>query len=419
VGEAMLRSGTYPEGIAGTWGVGNNAPKDVRQTEFPLERDVSKFVGQMPFLWIEIPDAPSVDSDRAYLERNCIALLSNFGKHVIDAPSPNWLGLKSGERTIRESGLWNTNHVDGTYSDDFLDRLREYVPGPSLTGSDNLGQQESVGTPPSAETARPTQIKAVSGFTSDVRLLSQPLTEGLRVRHIAHFGLIGCDVADDAGKVLARPELADYDQIPVRDCTRIVGVLERISGERKPLNEDILVSADEALASFICTLRHQAYRLVVDGTSITGIVTWSDLLKLPVFLLAYSLIAQLELLMNKVIARHYRDSDDWLQLLDEKEVNAIESNRGIYRNQNLFLPTVELADFKHKAKAVRQFLSGCNFEGDLKNLGRLRIAVAHVHRVVRSNAELHAFIDSIETATKWINVLEQADTQPSAMDSDA
>ena len=81
----------------------------------------------MPFLWIDVPDAPSPDSDRAYLERNCIALLSNFGKPVIDAPSPDWLGLKSGERTIRESGLWNTNHVDGRYSDGFLDRLRGHI----------------------------------------------------------------------------------------------------------------------------------------------------------------------------------------------------------------------------------------------------------------------------------------------------
>lgn len=95
--------------------------------EMPLEKAVSEYIGRMPFLWIAVPDAPSPASDRAFLERNCIALLSNFGKAPIDPPSPHWLGSRSGEQTIRESGLWNTNHVEEAYSQEFLDKLRTCV----------------------------------------------------------------------------------------------------------------------------------------------------------------------------------------------------------------------------------------------------------------------------------------------------
>lgn len=127
VGEAMLHSGSYPAKIAETWGVDDNAPKEVRMSEFPLEQDVSRFIGQMPFLWLDVPDAPSPHSDRAYLERNCIALLSNIGKPSIDPPSRRWLGLKSSEITVRKSGLWNTNHVEDSYENAFLDKLEKYV----------------------------------------------------------------------------------------------------------------------------------------------------------------------------------------------------------------------------------------------------------------------------------------------------
>jgi hypothetical protein len=83
----------------------------------------------MPFLWISVSDAPSPKSDRAYLELNCIALLSNFEKPPIDPPSPNWLGLQSGERTIRESGLWNTDHVEKSYDPGLLEKLGAYASG--------------------------------------------------------------------------------------------------------------------------------------------------------------------------------------------------------------------------------------------------------------------------------------------------
>lgn len=110
-----------------SWGIDNSAPKSTRLAELPLERDVSAVIGAMPFLWIEIADAPGAGSNRAYVERNSIALLSNFGKEPIDKPSEDWLGLHSPQETIRQSGLWNTNHVGDEYAPGFLDVFERYV----------------------------------------------------------------------------------------------------------------------------------------------------------------------------------------------------------------------------------------------------------------------------------------------------
>lgn len=127
VGEALLQIRSYPPEIGASWGIGNSARKSTRSAELPLERDVSTVIGLMPFLWLEVNDTPGAASDRAYLERNCIALLSNYEKEPIDGPSESWLGLRSPQETIRKSGLWNTNHVGDGYMPKFLDVLETYV----------------------------------------------------------------------------------------------------------------------------------------------------------------------------------------------------------------------------------------------------------------------------------------------------
>jgi hypothetical protein len=58
----------------------SSAPSDVRACELALEREVSRRIGAMRFLWLCVDDEPGPDSDRGYIERNAIALLSNFGK---------------------------------------------------------------------------------------------------------------------------------------------------------------------------------------------------------------------------------------------------------------------------------------------------------------------------------------------------
>jgi len=70
-----------------TWGQGRFAPKHIREKEKPLEKLVSRTIGQMPFLWLDVPDPPGPESLRGYIERNAIALLSNYNRPVLDPPS--------------------------------------------------------------------------------------------------------------------------------------------------------------------------------------------------------------------------------------------------------------------------------------------------------------------------------------------
>ena len=98
--------------VCPTWGQGNTADRSVRAAEAALEVRVSRVIGSMRFAWLAIDDEAGPASMRGYIERNAIALLSNYGKPAIDLPSPGWLGHKCNRAKVRASGLWNQNHVD-------------------------------------------------------------------------------------------------------------------------------------------------------------------------------------------------------------------------------------------------------------------------------------------------------------------
>lgn len=110
-----------------SWGIGASAPSEVRHGEVAHEREVSSVLRAMPFLWLGIDDAPGPGSLRGFIERNAIALLSNFGRTPIDPPSTAWLGRYCSRERVRASGLWNNNHVDETHDPTFLDVLENLV----------------------------------------------------------------------------------------------------------------------------------------------------------------------------------------------------------------------------------------------------------------------------------------------------
>jgi hypothetical protein len=126
-GTALIASGaTTP---IESWGRGASTPRDVTRGEVELERLVSACIGNMPCLWIGIDDPPGPESDRGYIERNSIALLSNWSKPALDPPSAIWLGRHCSRERVQSSGLWNSDHVDEAYEPAFLTRFETLIDG--------------------------------------------------------------------------------------------------------------------------------------------------------------------------------------------------------------------------------------------------------------------------------------------------
>ncbi len=110
-----------------SWSLDVPADPTRKSFELPLEVQVSVVIGAMPFLWLPIDDDSGPHSLRGLIERNAIALLSNFGKPPIDPALANWLGAHCGHPKVVRSGLWNQNHVDESYDPAFLDVLESLI----------------------------------------------------------------------------------------------------------------------------------------------------------------------------------------------------------------------------------------------------------------------------------------------------
>lgn len=126
VGSAFINKNGYSDPCKGTWGLGNSASRIIRDGERDLEREVSKYISNMPFLWVAIDDEPGSESDRKLIERNAIALLSGLNG-CPDSSSSTWLGNYSKSENVRISGLWNSDHVREECDTTFLNLLEEYI----------------------------------------------------------------------------------------------------------------------------------------------------------------------------------------------------------------------------------------------------------------------------------------------------
>jgi hypothetical protein len=86
----------------------------------PIEQQVSDLLrSKFRFRCVAIPNR---------IERNRFeeVLIASLAACTRCLPSPNWMGLKAYSDVVRESGLWNIQHVDGpTMTTDDLDRFIE------------------------------------------------------------------------------------------------------------------------------------------------------------------------------------------------------------------------------------------------------------------------------------------------------
>lgn len=232
---------------------------------------------------------------------------------------------------------------------------------------------------------------------------------GLTVGSITSYPIITCDVDEEPQDVLARDDWSDFDVIPMRQDGSIVAVIERRNRVKRPLESRILVSANQPLEAFLATqgLIDDGYRLVIFGAEIEGIVTPSDLLRLPVRVFAFALLSHLEQVMNRVINDRHSCSDQWLAYLSDDRRGEFQQRQQQMHAERLNPDALEFVYLSDKAEILRK--SGVISRAESKKLGglvELRNQITHNRDYAHDHAELRDFMRRLQSIPEFISRLE-------------
>jgi hypothetical protein len=176
--------------------------------------------------------------------------------------------------------------------------------------------------------------------------------------------------------------LADFDHVPLTDESGevISRIYVRGTGPME-LHERMFMSAGAPLIDFLETADHQRFRLLVDGGVVTGLVTLSDVQKLPVYPLLFGLLMAVELLLMEWLRQACVDDPDaWLRHLGPNQRRMIERYWLEAVQRDLAIDKLSLASFGHEIQAAEGmglFDSHKQRHREMKGLKQLRNLVCH------------------------------------------
>jgi len=176
----------------------------------------------------------------------------------------------------------------------------------------------------------------------------------------------------------------------------------------RTLENTLLVSAEGPLMSFVRTADASPYRLAVRETEVSGIVTRSDLLKLPVRVLAFAMITHLESLMAEVI-REACGSDDelWMKYLNQTRRETIFDKQVKLQSRRMDpLLLLEVTDFCDKRDIVKELCHlDAGFERQLKGIENVRNKLAHAGEYASDDDGVRTFVEHLKNTESWIEKL--------------
>ena len=100
--------------------------KDVRERERYIEQLVSAYIGQLGVVVLKVDDLPAATSNRAFIEKNAIALISSINSSF-SFSTVDWLGNYSSKDEIIDSCLWNVDYTDSGYDDTFIKTFEYHI----------------------------------------------------------------------------------------------------------------------------------------------------------------------------------------------------------------------------------------------------------------------------------------------------
>jgi hypothetical protein len=239
----------------------------------------------------------------------------------------------------------------------------------------------------------------------------QILHAGLRVSMIAtaRSDFRNCYLNDSLQKVAEGNE-DKFDFMPVLQGDdgndHIVGIVQldsffeapapdmAISDAYRPLHESYLIGADASILSFVKEADARPFRLLISDQGVVGLVSLSDLQKLPVRAALFGLVTGLEIAMTDAIQAADPGGNNWINCISaerrvslQKRIEDARQKQGIV-TELLFTEFCDKRDivtkllFKSEPKRCREELAR-----KFRRIEKLRNNLAHANDYAASNQD--------------------------------
>lgn len=257
---------------------------------------------------------------------------------------------------------------------------------------------------------------------------SQELAEiqaHLTVRMIAtpRRALMTCRADEPVGDVLAR-STETYDFLPVvdREDDHIVGLLAAASlaGEAESgatvgeamqsLSERNLIGADAAILDFVRDADRHPCRLVIAGRDIYGLVSLSDLQRLPARAALFTMITRLEMTMAEAIRRDAPEASTWMARLSDERREKLATQIVRSLTHDAFVDELLFTGFADKRTIIEKSPAFTPdrriFWRDMTRLEKLRDRLVHANHYAAIRDAASSVCESVRLADRWLKWLE-------------
>jgi hypothetical protein len=268
---------------------------------------------------------------------------------------------------------------------------------------------------------------AKNSLGDDPDLTLEAFQRGLTVGLIATKGadFETCTHDEKLSTVVDRNRRKRFDFLPVIEPPKegadtrdkIVGLIEiapfmqaakaegRVRAKMRPLSEGNLIGADASILAFVRDADRQKCRLVVSGHEISGLVSLSDLQRLPVRAALFALVTHLEIIMVNAIRSECDDTEGWLERLPEKRRKILQTEIDKTRVDDGLVDALLFTQFADKVTIIRRsprfpFGKG-RFESELKQAQSLRDHLAHANDYAASPDAARNVCSAVRLIDKW------------------
>ena len=243
----------------------------------------------------------------------------------------------------------------------------------------------------------------------------------------AHFKT--CLPEESLSEVVERNRVDAFDFLPVmgpgtQSDRTVAGVLnvaafnrvvpeQAVRDHMQPLGEEHLIGADASVLAFIRDADRHPFRFVVSGRAINGLVSISDLQRLPVRAALFAIVTQIEMTMAEVIRCRFPQPEAWMQLLSLGRAEKVREKVVLAKAEDTLVDQLLYTEFCDKVTILeKSWISSANassdeqsFQKDMKDIQNLRDNLAHANNYAATQASAKQVCACVRRMDVWIGSL--------------